>query len=414
MTPDKIEKIFWLALLAWFILRGILLGCQYIGNTDPGVAEELLKYFTQADIDAGRNYALNGFWFKAIYGTFFVLALVCFVKFGLVSMLWQKLSEICGSGFFRADLLFVIVFLLIVQLLSFPSDLYFGHFRETGEGFATVGIGGWLIKYLKSVLIGMAFETAGIMLLLAVLRWFPVRWPVILPLVMGGFGLLITLVAPMIITPLFYEQKPLEAGDFRDRLLAMAARAGMAVKEIYVIDESRYSKHTNAYFTGVGSFRRIVLYDNLVKSHTPDEAALIFAHEAGHWRYNHVAWGLTLGTAGLLISGLLYQYLFPLLTQVPWFGLGEISAARNLPFIMIAITLLQLFTAPFESQVSQFMERQADQVALELTGLNDVYKDAQIRLARDNRSDLLPHPLRVFWLYSHPPALDRIRAADLK
>ncbi len=414
MTPDKVEKIFWLALLAWFILRGILLGCQYIGNTDPGVAEELLKYFTKADIDAGRNYALNGFWFKAIYGTFFVLALVCIVKFGLVSMLWQKLSEICGTGFFRADLMFVIIFLIIVQLLSFPSDLYFGHYRETGEGFANVGIGGWLIKYFKSVMIGMAFETAGIMLLLAVLRWFPARWPVVLPLVMGGFGLLITLVAPMIITPLFYEQKPLETGDFRERLLAMAARAGMAVKEIYVIDESRYSKHTNAYFTGVGSFRRIVLYDNLVKSHTPDEAALIFAHEAGHWRYNHVAWGLTLGAVGLLISGLLYQYLFPLLAQVPWFGLGEISAARNLPFIMIAITLLQLFTAPFESQVSQFMERQADRVALELTGLNDVYKDAQIRLARDNRSDLLPHPLRVFWLYSHPPALDRIRAADLK
>jgi STE24 endopeptidase len=79
----------------------------------------------------------------------------------------------------------------------------------------------------------------------------------------------------------------------------MAKKAGMQVEEVYVIDESRYSKHTNAYFTGVGSHRRIVLYDNLINSHTPGEAALIFAHEAGHWKYNHVTWGLGLGVLGI-------------------------------------------------------------------------------------------------------------------
>ncbi len=387
------------------------MGCQFLGNTHPETAAEVLKYFSQSDIDAGRDYALKGFWFKAVYGAVFVFLLVFLVKAGFLAGLWQRISALAGEGLFRADIAFILAFLLLIQILAFPSALYFGHFRETEAGFANIGAGGWLLKHLKTVIVSVGFETAGIMLLLSVMRWFPARWPLVLPLVMGGCGMLISVLAPVVITPIFYNQKPLESGPFRERLLDMAAQAGMSVEEIYVIDESRYSRHTNAYFTGLGSFRRIVLYDNLVKSHTPDEAALIFAHEAGHWRYNHVAWGLALGAIGFLAIGLIYQFLFPVMAQVVWFGLGEATSARNLPFLFILVTVLQLFTTPFESQISQLMERQADKVALELTGLREVYRDAQIRLARDNRSDLLPHPLRVFWLYSHPPAIDRIKAA---
>ncbi len=411
ITPEKIEKLFWLLLLCWFLLRSLLLGCQFMGNTDPDYSNELLKYFTRSDIDAGREYALKGFWFKAVYGASFVFLLVYIVKAGFLAGLWQRISALTGEGLFRADIAFILAFLLLIQVLSFPSALYFGHFRETEAGFANIGVGGWLLKYVKTVVVSVGFETAGILLLLSVMRWFPARWPLVLPLVMGGFAILITVLAPVVITPLFYNQKPLETGQFRERLLDMATRAGMTVEEIYVIDESRYSRHTNAYFTGIGRFRRIVLYDNLIKSHTPDEAALIFAHEAGHWRHNHVAWGLALGALGIFAAGFIYQLLFPVVAQVGWFGLGEIASARNLPFLMVIVTMLQLFTAPFESQISQLMERQADKVALELTGLREVYRDAQIRLARDNRSDLLPHPLRVFWLYSHPPAIDRIKAA---
>lgn len=412
MNPEKIEKIFWLLLVAWFVIRSLLLGSQYVGQTDPAVKSEVLQYFSQTDIDAGRDYALGGFWFKAVYGSAYMLLLVILLKSGFFTSLWERITAWSGEGLFRNDLLFTLAFLMIIEALSFPSSLYFGYWREAAAGFANTGPGGWLLKFVKSAAVGIAFETAGILIMLAVLRWFPSRWPVVIPLVMGVFGVLVTLLIPVVITPLFYDQKPLEAGEFRTRLLEMSEKAGMKVKDIYVIDESRYSKHTNAYFTGLGAYRRIVLYDNLIKSHTPDEAALIFAHEAGHWRYNHVAWGLTLGVMGMLFIGLAYHLVFPSLAAVSWFGLGGIASAGNIPFLMIVAMMFQLFTAPIESQISQFMERQADETALRLTGLNDVYKAAQIRLSRDNRSDLLPHPLRVFWLYTHPPALERIKAAD--
>lgn len=411
MTSEKIENIFWLLFAGWLILRILLLGSQYIGNSDPVATAEILQFFTQEDIDAGREYSLRGFWFKTVYGTLFVVFLIFLLHSGFFSSVWNKCNAWFGEGLLRTDLVFILFFLLVVQLLSLPMSFYFGHFLEVEAGFANVNFAGWLLKYLKSAGLGLIFECTTIMLLLTVIRWFPVAWPVLLPAAMGGLGLFVTLLVPLVVTPLFYEQTPLAEGEFRDRLLEIATKADMSVKEIYVVDESRYSKHTNAYFTGVGPFRRIVLYDTLLKSHTPEEAALIFAHEAGHWKYNHVAWGLSLGVLGAFAAAVVYLLLFPWLSQVQWFGLPAIASARNIPFIIVITMLLQLYFAPVESQISQFMERQADRTAIELTGLNEVYRQAQIRLSRDNRSELLPHPLRVFWLYSHPPTIDRIKSA---
>lgn len=412
MSADRIEKTFWFLLVAWFILRTFLLGSQYFGTSDIATREAVLKHFSQGDIDAGRNYAMAGFWFKAIFGVLYLGILIYLLKLGFFSWLFQRTTALAGEGLWRNDALFIIGFLLLLQLLNFPATFYFGYWREAEAGFANIGLAGWLIRFGKSMLISISLEAAGILLLIAVLRWFPQRWPLVVPGVMGLFGLLITLIFPVVITPLFYEQKPLPSGEFREKLLKMAQDSGMQVDEIFVVDESRYSKHTNAYFTGVGRFRRIVLYDNLINSHTPDEAALIFAHEAGHWQHNHVAWGLSLGILGMAFLGVVYYYAFPFLATVPWFGLRDMASSANLPFLMVVVVVFQLFTAPIESQISQLMERQADYAALKLTGLREVYIAAQVRLSRDNRSDLLPSPFRVFWLYSHPPAHERIKMAE--
>ncbi|HNV68655.1 MAG TPA: M48 family metalloprotease, partial [Candidatus Ozemobacteraceae bacterium] len=171
-------------------------------------------------------------------------------------------------------------------------------------------------------------------------------------------------------------------------------------------------KHTNAYFTGLGSKKRIVLYDTLIKSHTVDEAALIFAHEVGHWKHDHMRIGFTLAFLGTLLGCLVAWWGFPWLQQEPALHLREIWHPVNLPFFLVVVTVSTLLFAPFEAQISQHFERQADRASLELTGLKQVFIDAEVRLARDNHAELLPHPLRVFWLYSHPPAIDRIRMAE--
>ena len=408
----NIEKTFWIILILWFLLRSILLGCQYFGSTDEALHIEVLKYFSQEDIDAGRNYALSGFWFKAIYGTVYVTLLVLLLKFGFFAWLWQKISSLAGVGLFKRDLLYVISFFIVLQLLSFPSSFYFGYLRERASGFSNLDIAGWFLRYFKAVPLNLLIQSIFIIALLAVIRYLPGKWPWVLPLVFGTIVAVMMILKPMIVTPLFYNEKPLEAGEFRDKLLEIAQKADLSVKEIYVIDESRYSKHTNAYFEGFGSFRRIVLYDNLINSHTPEEAALIFAHEAGHWKYNHIVWGISCGILGAFAICYLVHILFARLATVSWFGLSELSSAGSLPFFMIAYMVLQLFFTPIESQISQYMEIQADKTSIELTGLNDVFRNAQIRLSKDNRNDLVPHPFRVFWLYSHPTALQRIKLSE--
>lgn len=407
------ERIFWVILLVWFILRATLLGCQYFGNTDAEAYAETLKFFSAEDISASREYSLTGFWFKAVWGTIYIVILVLMLRFGVFAKLWQLVTRWVGEGILKRDLLFTFLFLLILQLLSFPSSFYFGYMRETASGFSNLDMAGWFLRYFKAVGLNIAFECFIFVVLIAVLKYIPSKWPWVLPLVLGTIGAGAMILTPIIVTPLFYNEKPLEAGEFKDKLLDIAQKAELSVEEIYVIDESRYSKHTNAYFTGFGKFKRIVLYDNLINSHTPDEAALIFAHEAGHWKHNHMFWGMCCWILGAFAACYAVYWLFGTLTSVEWFGLSEIHSASALPFFMLAYMVAQLLFAPIESQISQYMETQADKTSIELTGLNQVFVDAQIRLSKDNKSDLLPHPFRVFWLYSHPTAIQRIKLADL-
>lgn len=412
MSAIKIEKAFWLLLIVWSILRVVLMGAQLYGNVDADYNARVRQHFSEEQIAAGKEYALSGFWVRFFYGFAWVAFILLLVRYGFFAKLHQRLHEFAGPGLFGGEFLFILAFLGLMQLFSLPYSYYFGHIRETSMGFSNLDFLGWLIRYGKSAAIGIGIQMAGLLLLLGVIKRFDQTWVFFVPVVMGGFSLLLTLLFPVLITPLFYEQKPLPPGEFRQRLLEIAAKAGMETDEIYVINESRYSKHTNAYFTGVGRFRRIVLYDNLIDSHTPEEAALIFAHEAGHWQHNHVAKGLSLGVVAMIALGLLVRFAFPFLASVEWFGLREISSAANLPLFFLLVTLGQLIFAPVESQISQYMEIQADTAALELTGLKEVYISAQKRLSADNRSDLTPSPLRVFWLYSHPPALERIELAE--
>ena len=411
MAPEKIEKIFWLCIILWLILRTVLLGCQYFGNTDPMFRQEVLKYFTEDDIASGKEYALNGFWFKAVYGAVYVITLVLMLRFGFFLWLWQKLGIIVGSKEYVREICYPFCFLIVLQILSFPSSVYFGYLRESAAGFSNVDLSGWLWLYFKSAALNILLQGSFLVVVIEIIRYFPNKWPFVLPIISVLIVAGSILLMPVLITPLFYNESTLEKGELRDKIFSILEKANMDVKEIYVVDESRYSKHTNAFFSGFGSYKRIVLYDNLIKSHTPDEAVLIFAHEAGHWKHNHMTWGLLCGLIGAFAVCFLVYWSFDYLAAVKWFGLSRIDSTAVVPFFMISYMVLQLFFAPIESQISQYMETQADKTSIELTGLKEVFQKAEVRLAKDNKSDLLPHPFRVFWLYSHPIAIDRIHLA---
>lgn len=405
-------KYFWVLIVLWAIVRATLLGLAWYGDADPGRRDLVLRHFNPDDIARGREYIRNGFAARVAYGFVQLLVLLLLWRSGILRLLESRLETAMPGSFWFAGALLVLAVLATERLCLMPFDYYLGHVCEQRMGFSEMTAAQWAWRYAKGCLVGWSIQVVGIMTALAVLKWCGAWWPVLLPVATTGYGVLVTLLMPYLITPLFYEQKPLSEGALRSRIMQIAGQAGVPVDDIYEIDESRYSKHTNAYFTGLFGRKRIVLYDTLIKSHTVDEAALIFAHEAGHWRHDHVRIGLTLGFLGALAGALLLSWLYPMLLADPGMKLAEIWRATNLPFFLAATIVLGLLTAPVEAQISQAFERQADWASLELTGLENVFVDAEVRLARDNRGDLLPHPWRVFWLYSHPPAIDRIAMAE--
>ncbi|MGM0598765.1 MAG: M48 family metallopeptidase [Candidatus Rifleibacteriota bacterium] len=412
MTAEKIEKIFWLVLIFWIILRLLLLGAQYFGNTDPQYYSRVKQHFTDQQIKSGKEYSLYGFWVKFVYGFLYVGILVLMLRLGIFSRIYQSITDYCGEGLLKNELCFTVFLLAFMQLLSLPYSYYMGYMREVSMGFSNLSSSGWFLRYFKASIINILIQSVGIVLLLKVIRISGEKWFISVPVFAGIFITTIIVLSPVLVTPLFYEQKPLKDGELRSKILKIAEKADMKTDKIFVINESKFSKHTNAYFTGIGPYRRIVLYDNLINSHTVDEAALIFAHEAGHWKHNHVAKGITSGIISIFLICLLLKLIYPSLHQVHWFGLKELASAANLPFFLVVMILFQLFTAPVESQISQYMERQADRAALQLTGLKNVYISAAKKLALDNKTDLLPSRFRVFWLYSHPPTIERIELSN--
>jgi len=380
----------------------------WTGDTSLERREQVLRHFTVQDIEKGREYALNGFWCRVIFPFVKIAVLLVIVFCGYSLKIGEFTDRLTGGGFWLSSFLFLLIFFGIMTIVSLPFDYYMSFICEHRMGFSNMTSGDWFWRYLKGIMISWPIQATAILIALWVIKTFVNIWPLILPMVITLIGAILMIVFPYLVTPIFYNQTPLEEGPLKAKIQEIAEKAGIPVEGIYQIDESRYSKHTNAYFTGLFSKKRIVLFDTLIKSHTVDEAALIFAHEVGHWLHDHVFKGTLIGFLGGLFGSFALWWIFPYLKAEPAFHLQELWSVKNVPFFSIVSLLLALYCSPFDAQISQYFERQADRTSLELTGLAQTFVDAEIRLARDNRTDLLPHPLRVFWLYSHPPTIDRI------
>ena len=411
MDSIKFERIIWVIFFLWFCLRSILLCCQYVGDTNPATVESVISFFPKKDIELGKEYALWGFWFKSFYGLLFVSAMMFMLKYGFWQNIFERISSWCGTRFYINEIAFLICFFSIIKLISFPQSVYLGYYRELKMGFSSMAFYSWFVYYAKMFIVNVLIECFVVASVFAVVRIFPNKWNCVLPASLGTIGFVGMFLMPLIITPLFYDMARLPEGKLKTDLLKIAELGKLNVNEIYVINESKYSEHTNAYFTGIGDFKRIVLYDNLLKKHSPEEIELIFAHEAGHWKHNHMFWGLFLTICGIFATATIFKLCMPYIAQISWISAQNAGDIRILPFVYFMFILFSLICAPIENQISQRMEKQADQYSLEITGHKQAYIDAQIKLAKTNRADLLPNKFRVWWLYSHPTAIERILMA---
>ncbi|HPE54560.1 MAG TPA: M48 family metallopeptidase, partial [Mesotoga prima] len=231
-------------------------------------------------------------------------------------------------------------------------------------------------------------------------------WWVYLLIGVVGFEILTQLIFPTVILPLFYKLKPLEDENLAERIREIADRAGFGVKSILVMDASRKTGHTNAFFTGIGRAKRIVLYDSLLEKHSSEEIEAIFAHEAGHFKRKHILKGMLISNAVAIFAVVLLWMMVESDTVAGIFGVSEKYAI----LLYAGIFLSSIFTVLdwIDSFISRKWEFEADSYSAMITGDTQPMIRALKNLSVSNLSNLSPHPLYAALYYSHPPSWERI------
>ncbi len=310
-----------------------------------------------------------------------------------------------------SGLVYIGVLISLKMALDFPFSLYATFVIEARFGFNQTTWRTWLLDKLKGMLLGLLI---GVPLLAVVLLFFVHAgnnawwycW-----LVTVGVMLLMHYVAPTWIMPLFNRFSPLPAGELRTAITTYAASIGFRLDNIFVMDGSKRSTKANAFFTGFGKYRRIVLYDTLIEKHSVEELVAVLAHEMGHFKRRHIRKMMLIGIAQ---AGVMF-YILSLFIAYP--GLFHAFYVQDVS-VYVGLVLFGLLYAPLDmvlgiivQQLSRRHEYEADRFAVHTApNRGRALATALKRLSVDSLANLQPHPFYVFLNYSHPPVLERIRA----
>jgi len=313
-----------------------------------------------------------------------------------------------------ADLLLIFLFILLFDLALFSLYLPFNFYRSfiVGHqfGLSTLTAGSWLADWGKSVLITLLTDGLLWTGFYALLRLMPRRWPLPAGALLLAFSLIFTLLTPILITPLFYEVHPLTDAGLRQRIITLTEQAGMSVNEVYVIEASAKTTAVNAYFTGFGQARRIVLYDTLLSGYTPDQIEVVLAHEMGHWYYQHHLWSILGLGAGAWLGLFGLQWLLNRSWQK--LGLRGPADVAGLPYILAIIAIVSTLSLPVQNGISRLAERQADRFALDTSHNPTAFINLFEQFAVQNLSLVDTTAWEKVIFYTHPPIAERIELAQ--
>jgi STE24 endopeptidase len=375
-----------------------------------GVPATLAGRVDEATAGRSRAYTLANGRFALLQGSVGAALTLAVLLSGALPALDRALVGAGVSGAHRF-VLFLGALALAGTLVALPFSAWHTFVLETRFGFNRTSPGRWAVDRLK----GLGVEVAlGVPLLYAVYGFMSFtgrRWWIWLFFFLAAFQLFMLWLYPVVIAPLFNRFEPLPDGPLRERLVGLADAAGFAHRGLFVMDASRRSGHSNAYFTGI--FRpRIVLFDTLVNGLPVEEAASVLAHEIGHYRAHHVHRRLAVAFGSLLVGLLVLSWL------VPWPPLHAAFGFDG-PTLHGAVALLSLgggafvfWLQPLAAHLSRRHEYEADRYAVRLARAPEALKAALVRLNRENLSNLHPHPWYSAWHYSHPTLVERLAAID--
>ncbi|HMA07831.1 MAG TPA: M48 family metallopeptidase [Ramlibacter sp.] len=329
---------------------------------------------------------------------------------GGLDALNQLLRGWLGTGMVQ-QLALMVGFALLSGAVELPFTLYQTFVIEERFGFNKMSLKLWTADLAKSMVLGAAIGLPIAALILWLMGatgsfWWLWAWGVWM-----GFNLLLLVIYPTFIAPIFNKFKPLEDESIKARVTALMQRCGFAAKGLFVMDGSKRSAHANAYFTGFGAAKRVVFFDTLLAKLSPGEVDAVLAHELGHFKHKHILKRI----AGLFALSLAGFALLGWVSHQAWFyfGLGvrpNLSGPNDalaLLLFLLAVPVFSFFISPLMALLSRKHEFEADAYAVQQTSGQDL-STALLKLYEDNASTLTPDPVYVKFYYSHPPASERL------
>ncbi|MGE5245924.1 MAG: M48 family metallopeptidase [Betaproteobacteria bacterium] len=315
-----------------------------------------------------------------------------------------------GAAPWLTVVFYVLILLLVSEIGSLPLGFYSGFLLERRYGLSTERLSGWALDTLKSFAVGLVLGGAAATIVYALIRRSPGGWWLSGGLIFAALIVGLANVAPVLLIPIFYRLKPLERESLRQRLFALAERAGARVLAAHEWGLGDKTRKANAALVGIGSTRRILVSDTMLAQYSDDEIEVVLAHELAHHVHGDIWKGIALESA-LVVAG--FYLASRVLTALAGpAGLTSVADPAGMPLLVLAAGAVSLIMAPVALAMSRAFERSADRFALALTRNPGAFVSAMRRLAAQNLAE--EHPSRaVQWLfYSHPPIRERIAAAE--
>jgi STE24 endopeptidase len=397
-----------IALLANFVLA-LIADWLNLRALDPLLPSEFAGVYDTEKYASSQEYTRVGTRFGFVTGTFDLALLLIFWQVGGFNSL-DQLVRGWGLGVVATGLVFTGILLLAKTLISLPFSIYSTFVIEERFGFNRTSPATFIADLGKGIMLTIVL---GGPLLAAVLWFFATTGNLAWLWCWGAvtlFTLVVQFIAPAWIMPLFNKFSPLEEGELREAIFNFAESVGFSLKNVFVMDGSKRSSKSNAFFTGFGRNKRIALFDTLINKHSVPELVGVLAHEIGHYQKKHITQGMVIG---VLHTGVML-YLLSIFVSHPGlfsaFHMEHSSVYAGMIFFGLLFTPIELLLSLLMNILSRHNEFEADAFAAEHTGAPESMIAALKKLSADNLANLTPHPFYVLLHYSHPPLLQRITA----
>lgn len=359
-------------------------------------------------LNKAKKYSSLKYTFNILDAAYLLALLWIFTGFGLSKILAQRLLNLTANYYIIVPLYLLIVS-IFYSALSFPLNFYSSYILEHKFCLSTQKIQDWLKDQVKG---GVIYYIISIILIASfyyILKHFQYSWWWVVSIAWIFFSLILARLTPIVIIPLFFKYKKLSRDALRERIMSLANKMRVKILDVFEIDFSKKTLKANAAFVGIGNTRRVILADTLKDKYSEDEIEVILAHEFAHYKLKHL---LKLILINSLATILAFYFIFITRDNIlSLFGLSSLSDVAALPVLIMYLVVFGIVMQPFQNYISRRLEKNADKMALSVTGLKGAFVSMMEKLSNQNLADRSPRPLIKFFFFDHPPVDERINMA---